>query len=840
MKTRSQPESENALSFESLVEMTVAHNNLTGEYGKTLERDPSPKLLEKANEFVLRGRETGTLLHDPDERWEAQNMLNFWAKILYRQRHAPGDELPAVLSAFASPTLTHAEKAPIVFQAPPEPLDVYVGRKSFLSDLKQRLLDGRDIALCSSPGAGKTLVAAKLAHDPELREKYSDGVLWARLGEQSNVSTIYRKWTEALKIRTNETDWLDHAHVSNVIREALDSRSMLIVLDNAWQSDVALALKLGGRKCAHIITTYLMPVALDFDTQAPVIVPGFSRSDGLRLLTRRAPKAVKGQEDDAEELVDALDNSPLALSLLANYYRRRSQDGSRPDLKQLRRRLLKEKQAIEAERSSLIGATCDDVQINASLLAAISWCFGQLDEEEQYVLQAFSAFPPKPNTFSDAAARFIITEERTKRIQILLDYGLLERSADDRYSLHRAVSVFLNHPSHKLTHDNCEQRMVQCFVNLVNTQTTNLHVLAQEEKNILAALELAHKRGLWEPLVAGTNALFGYFDRQGLYGLAKKTLTPAREAAERSNNERALAAILLKLGEMNERRSEYVDANKHLQTSLEIAKRLGDEDICARALQDLGVVAMAGAQYPEAQRYLTEALELARKIKNTEIECAIETKLGWMKRGLGNFKESRTHTEHALKLAQRFHYSRQAVELKLSLGVLDFLEGNYKQAKKHDLEGLRGAKKFTDKRLQCGLHQALGGVEIQLENFKKAEAHLMKSLHLSMEIGHRWYKGVIWKEFGELRLKQGRPNDAAGAFQKAVEVARDVNSPELLGLALYGLARVAEVQKNYPEARLQGQTSLNIFQSIGHHKKKDVMAWVKSLNGHTSEGSASE
>jgi len=282
------------------------------------------------------------------------------------------------------------------------------------------------------------------------------------------------------------------------------------------------------------------------------------------------------------------------------------------------------------------------------------------------------------------------------------------------------------------------------------------------------------------------------------------------------------------LGEINEKRSEYADASEYLKASLDIARSRGDNDISARALQGRGVVAMAQAQYEDAERFLNEALVLAREIRDVRLECDIETRLGWLERGLGKFKQSRERTEKALDLARSHGYTNQIAELELSLGVLDFLEKNYEDAKKHDEEGLVHAGE--DKRLQCALHQALGGVEIELGNFDEAEAQLMKSLHLAIETGLRWYNSVIWKEIGRLRLKQQLPNAAASAFKKSLDLAREVNSPERMGAALYGLAQVAALQGNLAEARLQGQTSLNIYESTGHHRLREVKEWVESLS----------
>ena len=825
MTTSSSHETERNEPFASLLEMQAAYNNLTGQYGETLPGDTPSEVLDSAEEFIARGRKTGVLLWDPDERWEAQNMVNFWAKIVYRYRRAPGDDpVIATIYPFGSPAPTETEVGPIPFQAPPEPRDLYVGRESFIFDLKQQLLAGRNIALCSAPGTGKTLIATKLAHDPELREKYPHGVLWAKLGEQPDVSGILRAWGESLDISPNDPDWyIDQRHAATIMRQKLARRRMMLIIDDAWQSDAVNALKLGGPNCPHLVTTYLMSVALDFDVQGAVTVPGLAPSDGLRLFRQQAPQIVEGQAREVEELVEKLANSPLALFLLANYCRLQP-DSSVPDLKQIGDSLLDKKQVIEAERHLIYKGAGDDAQTPASLLATIDWCFEHLNADDKYALDALSFFPPKPNSFSDNAARYI-TDERSDSIDILINHGLLERTPD-RYSLHRAVSEFLKRGAHERTDETPAHRMVHFFVSLVQQPDTTFNVLEQEKKNILAALDLAYQRQMWRQVIDGTHALFGYFDRRGLYVLAQENLRRAKEAAENLQDQDSLADILLKLGEIHERRAEYAAAVEHLKRSAEIATSLGHPNIGARALQTLGVVAMGQAEYDEAERYLNKALEMAT---DTRLKCDIETRIGWLERGRGNFDGSRARTERALGVALSNEYTTQIAELELSLGVLDFLEKKYETAKAHDLKGLREAERAQDKRLQCGLYQALGGTEIELGNFNEAEAHLMKSLQLSMDIGHRWYNGVCWKEIGELRLKQQLPNAASGAFKKALDLAREVNSPELMGLTFFGLARVAAVQGNYSEARLQGLTSLNVFQPIGHYKRAEVKDWIDSL-----------
>jgi tetratricopeptide (TPR) repeat protein len=826
--TTGSPHTVDSKLFESLEEMREAYNDLARRYVKNLDGEPLARFLEEANSFISRGRETGTLLENPDERWDAQSMLNFWATVLYRYRPNPEDEpLDTTLSLFGKPESAQPGANNIPFLAPPEPSN-YVGRECFLSDLKQRLLAGRNIALYGVPGTGKTLIATKLAHDPEVREKFSDGVLWANLGNRSVVSAILDTWSQALSIPVNDSNRFDIEYREKVIRQAIGRRKMLLIIDDAWQADKALALKLGGPDCAHVLTTYLIPVALAFDTEGTVVTPGFSESDGLRLLTQYAPDEVKAQEDGAKELIAVLDGSPLAISVLAKWHKLQAQNSRHPDFKELGKSLLAAKESLEQARPlSRPAIEFEQVHTPPSLWATIDWCVGNLRDEERYVLQALAGFPPKPNSFSEEAAQYV-SADRTGSLEMLTSYGLLESIDPRRYALHRAISEYLKQLKERADKPP-DRRMVQFFLNVVKDQMTEKSLLEQEEKNILAALNLAFDRKMWKPLVEGTNALLDYFDRRGLYALAKEHLGQAQQAAEKLKDKSSLAMILLSLGEMEERLAQYSDAKVHLQSALKLAKEMEDRDAISRTLQGLGVVAMAQANYPQAESHLNEALTLAREMGNTQRESAIYTRLGWIERGRGHYDVSREYTQKGLELALANQDKGQIAELELSLGVLAFFEEKYELAKEHDRAGLRYAEELKDRRLRCGLLQALGGAEINLGEFKDAQGHLLESLRLSREIGHRWYSSVIWKEIGELRLKQKLLNSAYEAFVKALELARDVNGPELIGLALYGLARAAAARPNYAEARLHGQTCLTIFQSMGHQKGKEVQNWLRQF-----------
>lgn len=831
MTTSSSAESTAVRPFESLEEMRSLYNKLVRGYGKVRgsgrgEERPG-EFLREVDEFIARGRETGTLLDNPDERMDAQSMLNFWATVVYRYRTIPEAEPPTTtLAEFGRTPPPEERAAPAPFLAPPVPPGMYVGRELFLSDLKQQLLAPADIALYGPLGAGMSYIAANLANDPELRETFRDGVLWTSLGDRPDVSAVLNRWGEALGLSGDDFDrFTDVEHRRKVIRRALARGRTLLVIDDAWHVEPALALKLGGPHCAHVLTTCLMHVALGFDTDGTVAVPGLTEPEGLRLLTLHAPEAAGAEGQDARPVVDVLDGSPMALRLIAKYLHLHARPGAPAGLEGLHSELLAIKESFKTSPAETTG----DAQAPPPLLAAVAWCYGHVAEDERRALLALSLFPPKPNSFSADAARAVAGENAAAAVERLVSYSLLEPGGAGRYAIHRAVSGYLKRLPESRERAGQAGRMVEFYLGLVREHSTDLQTLQQEEKNILAALELAAADWMPQELIEATLKLLGYFDRKGLYALAKEWLGRALKAARLFDDSDSQKDILLNLGEIEERLSEYDAAAEHLKAALDYA-RDSDARAAARALQGLGVVAMALADYDQARRLLMEALELAANDPGgRDRVCALYTRLGWLERGVGRFKESREFSEKGLRIAREEGDDAQIAELLLSLGVLSYFENKYDEAKRLYVEGLRYAERADDSRLHCGLLQALGGVEVGLGNYEAAEGTLLEALRISREIGHRWYSSVIWKELGELRLRQNYLNAATEALTKSLEIARDVNSPEQVGLALYGLARTAAARANYAEARLQGQTSLNIFETAGHEKAQEVRGWLNTL-----------
>lgn len=182
-----------------------------------------------------------------------------------------------------------------------------VGRGELLDLLKQRLCTDKSptlLALNGLPGVGKTALAIELAHDIGIQQHFSDGMLWAGLGPMPDVPGLLRRWGGLLGFNSAKmTNLTNEEALARAMRTAIGERRMLLIIDDAWRSEEALAFKVGGPNCAYLLTTRVPSVAFYFANDRAITVRELSEGDGLRLLARFVPDIVTGEPAVARALV---------------------------------------------------------------------------------------------------------------------------------------------------------------------------------------------------------------------------------------------------------------------------------------------------------------------------------------------------------------------------------------------------------------------------------------------------------------------------------------------------------------------------------------------------------
>jgi tetratricopeptide (TPR) repeat protein len=718
------------------------------------------------------------------------------------------------------------------FMAPPCPVYSLVGRAGLLHNLKRRLFAGDRLVLSAVnglPGVGKTALAVELAHDPEVLAHFEDGVLWAGLGRRPDVFALLGTWGAVLGIQSLEMARLTTVEErARTVHVAIGTRRMLLVIDDAWQAETALAFKLGGPNCAYLLTTRIPEISLSFADGGVISVPELGEQDSVALLSRLAPQAVENEPDEARKLARAVGGLPLALTLMGWHLRKETRSGhprrlrcALDRLQQAEVRLqITQPQALLERRPDTPGDT------PLSLQAVIGISDETLDETARRALRALAVFPSKPNTFSEEAA-LAVADVPVETLDTLADQGLLESSGPERYTLHQTIS---DYASLDCADQTIYERMGAYFVHYVETHKKDYVALDFEITNIVAALQIASDQGMTKA-VLGTNALYEFLEARGLYDLAKRLLGKAEWVARDSCSALELATTLRNLGRVAIKQGDYAQAETYLQEGLALAREIGHLEILGALLFNLGAVADCRGDYAQAEAWYQEGLRLAREIGDLARVAWLLNNLGGMSIFQGNYERAEAFCREGLDIARtdESECRETIVALLTNLGLVAKKRGDYPRARTLYQEGLASAREIGHRERVVTLLCNLGSMALEREDYVQADVFLQEGVALAQEINHSWMLSGLLVSRGELYLGQQNWEAASLDLQRGLEIAQESGSQEWIGCALFGLARVAAGRGHIEEARRHGEESLALLKAIGHCDADKVAAWSERL-----------
>lgn len=757
------------------------------------------------------------------------------------------------------------EKDYIPFLAPPPLPHKLVGRDDLLRELKDRLLSGGDSALLilkGMPGVGKTALAVTLANDKEVL-KHFRGVLWAGLGPKADTLTLLGAWARSLGISTDELSQLtDVDERLKAVRSKIGMRRMLIVIDDAWDLATTSQLRLGGPNCVHLVTTRQGEVAQDFPNAEVREVKELSEADGLELLTVFAPDATEENPGGAKELVKIVGQLPLALVLIGKHLRAQRRDGHYRIFARLQQQVKQRLKLEVAQYPSGHPGLPKDVPL--SLLAVIGTSDQALDKKTRRKLRSLAVLPPKPNTFSEKAA-LIVAAARVETLYKLVNYGLLEKCGDERYSLHQTISdyakfrkrhekfleIFLRRE--RLAH----KRMISFFVEYVEEHQTDYSVLVLETGNVLAALQAAFEHRMYETFVRGASAFGDFLQTKGWYKQAEEQLHKAAKAASSLGDSVGLAKIWLSLGRVEESRGNYLNAERYLKKGLQISRLLEKrekidaelrfltlskvlrgtagshtaEALTCDLLRAIGVLARNRTDYAQAEEHLQQALDIARRNKDDKRTTVSLHLLASVARNRGAFEKAEEKLLEAMSICRRVRDAKLNWTVSMGLAMLEVCRRNYEQAEEYLKDALKAVRQFDDPEKECFRFYIESAIACARVNYEKAEDSLQKGIDLAREIGHTWYISALLIKCAELELKKRKLALASGYFEDALLEARKIDGKDLWACAAYGLARVCAEKSNISDARHYGQQSLRTLQEIGHYMASEVKSWLSNLQG---------
>jgi transcriptional regulator with XRE-family HTH domain len=222
-------------------------------------------------------------------------------------RPAPApDAFPGSARASSGRVLPSAEALPALPSR-------FVARDDAVAAVRALLTDpvgGPVVGLVGMGGAGKSMLARAVVHDPRVQEAFPDGVVWVEVNREPDIAAVV---SAALAAFGDAAPVLDAAEGSGRLRGLLAEAACLLVLDDVWQVDVLRLLPLSGR--ARLLVTTRCRDAL-FTDSAVYEVGAADEGTAMRVLAAHAGCRVRELPAEAKTIASRCGGLVLALALV--------------------------------------------------------------------------------------------------------------------------------------------------------------------------------------------------------------------------------------------------------------------------------------------------------------------------------------------------------------------------------------------------------------------------------------------------------------------------------------------------------------------------------------------
>jgi tetratricopeptide (TPR) repeat protein len=631
----------------------------------------------------------------------------------------------------------------------PAAIGHFVGRADELAVLSALSTEAGGAVVISAidgmAGIGKTALAVHWAH--EIADRYPDGQLYVDLrgfgpsGSPLQTTVAVRRILDALVVPAASIPADPHAQV-DLYRSLLADKRMLIVLDNARDSDQVYPLLPGAAGCLVLVTSRSrLTELIALNGATPLTLDLLTMNESRSLLARRLGPGRTAREPQAvDELIDLCGRLPLALNIAAARAALHPSHQLSKFVDELR----------DADRR-LDNLTAGEGAADARTV--FSWSSAQLSGPAARMFRLLGLHPAASITLP-AAMSLAGEPPRTARVALdeLIRASLLTESTPGRYTLHELLRGYAaEQAEHESERRTVMRRMLDHYLHTA-------HQAAMRIDTSRDPLPLgAPQPGVAVPDIADHTAALTWFATEF------PALIAATESAAENGFDAHAWQIPWTLASHLYRHGPWDLWAAIQRTAVAAATRQGDHFSQAHAHNGLGDALNALGRYDDSDECYRAALELYRQMADLpgQARCHLF---------LGESAAQRGDTQQALESARTSH------DVALAAG---------------DRLGQARARL-----LLCRCHQTAGQHTAAVDQCETA-------MVLIRELGDRHWEAFALAFLGYTYHRSGAHERAAETCRQAVMLCRQRDDPRLEAFALDTLGdsyRAAGALKSAREA----------------------------------------
>ena len=624
-------------------------------------------------------------------------------------------------------------------------------------------------AIGGTAGVGKTTLAVHWAR--RVSHRFPDGQLYLDLrGFTAHEHVMPPE--EAIRILLDGLEVpSQHVPVSldaqiGLYRSLLAGRRMLIMLDNARDTDQIRSLLPGEPGCLVIVTSRNQLTGLiATDGAHPIDLDVLSLAESRELLASRLGHARLAADPQAtEEIILRCAQLPLALVIAAA----RASTYPRFPLSSLAAELAESHDSLSAFAGE---SSATDLQ------AVFSWSYRDLTQGAARLFRLLGIHPG-PDLSAPAAASLAgqaLSETRSQLAELARAHLIFEHTPG-RYKVHDLLRVYAS------------------------------------------AQAMAIDPEAWRQ--AAICRMMDHYLRTG--HAAAVALNPHRDSI--ALTPRQHGATPEEIGDHEQALSWFAAEHPVLLAIIDCAAAAGFDTYTWQLAWTLPTFLDRRGHWQDQVATQHAALAAAQRLSDVHAQAIAHRLLAHAYTRLGLLDDARADLQHALSLSIQAGDQTGQGHAHYNLAQMWGRSERPAMALKHSLEALKSYKAAGHLDGQASALNSTGWYQIQLGNHEQALTCCRQALTLYQQLNDRYGQGHTWDTLGYAHHGLGHHAQAIDCYQASLSLFRDLHDHYDEGEVLHHLGDAYQAVSNIHAARSAWQQALAIFNNLKHHDAGQVKA----------------
>jgi tetratricopeptide (TPR) repeat protein len=360
--------------------------------------------------------------------------------------------------------------------------------------------------------------------------------------------------------------------------------------------------------------------------------------------------------------------------------------------------------------------------------------------------------------------------------------------------LQRPIDYFLEEPGDSIAA--LELALAEAEMSLLHGEAGRAEVLMTRILARTIPLELRTRA----QLVLGSAYL-----RQGHPRKAMPVLEEAIVTAERSNWPQLLVELYDRMGSVHYLLRRAHSAGRWFEQAFERYESAGLNDpvLKARILGHRANLHYVAGQPVEAIAAYESAIAAAEQVLDMPALAGIYEGLALSFQQTGQYGRALSYAQKGLRIFETLRDVRMAGELRLNMGEMLLQQGRVTEAERLFTEGAERLRRIDDRELLPLLVVGMAESALERADVDRSSELIEQALDLATRSTDPIASVAVHRVAGRVAHARGRRETAHRHFERALEVAVTVDSPDLRARVTYDYARALEAEGDAAQAALR-------------------------------------